>query len=246
MSDTEPTGTEPTGGTESTGTEPTGTESTGTEPTGGSADVASPGVADATAGTAGVAAPRSRIRGRWGIVALSALVVLGLDQLSKWWAVRTLAPPPKGEGRIIEVIGSAGFRYAENTGMAFSKGADSGRWIALVVIAITVVMVFAASKATTKLQVVLIGVVIGGALGNLVDRVARATDGLFSGAVVDWIYLEWWPTFNVADAAVVCGGILLVIFGLREPKEAEGPRPPDSLPPSDTPTGADPVSRESV
>jgi len=205
MSDTESADTEP------ASTEPAGIQPADTEPV-----------------------RRPAVRGRWGILALTALAVIALDQLSKWWADRTLAPPPKGEGRIIEVIGSAGFRYAENTGMAFSKGADSGRWIALLVIAITAVMVFAASRATTKVQLVLIGLVIGGALGNLIDRVARAGSGLFSGAVVDWVYLRWWPTFNVADAAVVCGGLLLVIFGLREPKEADGSPAPAEPPSADS------------
>ncbi len=153
---------------------------------------------------------------RVGLVLGPALVVLVADQLTKWWAVRELAPPPRGAGRVVDVVGSLRFLYAENTGMAFSKGASSGRWIALVVILVVVAMVVFASRVTSRATVALLGVVIGGALGNLIDRVVRAEDGWLSGAVVDFVDLQWWPVFNVADAAVVVGGILLVFVATRE------------------------------
>jgi signal peptidase II len=159
---------------------------------------------------------RPTVPHRWLKVALVAAGVLLVDQLTKRWAVETLGPPPSGEGQIVDVIWTLRFRYAENTGMAFSQGAQSGRWIALVVMAIVVAMVVIAARATTTTQVLLIGVVIGGALGNLSDRLFRATQGFLSGAVVDFIDLQWWPVFNVADAAVVLGGIALVWFGTRE------------------------------
>ena len=79
---------------------------------------------------------------------------------------------------------------------------------------------------------------IGGALGNVVDRVFRG-DGLLDGSVIDFIDLQWWPIFNVADMAVTCGGVLLVIGtlfvgrhpapepdGTGEPAEATDPSPP--------------------
>lgn len=163
------------------------------------------------------------LRHRWLVLAVSVAAVLVLDQLTKWWAVRTLAPPPDGDARMFDLVGSLRLRYAENTGMAFSKGAESGRWIALAVIVIVVVMVVVAARVTSRAQVVLLGVVIGGALGNLIDRIIRAENGLFSGAVVDFVDLQWWPVFNVADAAVVCGGIALVWFATREPEARDGP-----------------------
>lgn len=163
-------------------------------------------------------APADRtVSGRWWKVGAAVVAVLALDQVSKWWAVERLAPPPLGEGRVIDLFWTLRFRYAENTGMAFSKGAESGRWIALLVVGITVALVFLAARATTTTQLVLIGVVIGGALGNLTDRVLRAENGFMSGAVVDFVDPQWWPVFNVADAAVVCGGLALVWFGTREP-----------------------------
>jgi signal peptidase II len=58
------------------------------------------------------------------------------------------------------------------------------------------------------------GLVLGGAIGNLVDRVFRSP-GFLSGAVIDFIDLRWWPVFNLADAAITCGCLLLLFSGLR-------------------------------
>lgn len=158
---------------------------------------------------------------RWLMLASTATVVVVVDQLTKWWAVRELGPPPEGEGRIVDVVGSLRFLYAENTGMAFSKGAESGRWIGLVVILVVGAMLFFASRVHSRATVALLGVVIGGALGNLADRALRSTDGWLSGPVVDFVDLQWWPVFNVADAAVVVGGLLLVFVATREPATTE-------------------------
>jgi signal peptidase II len=146
---------------------------------------------------------------RWLTVAGSVAVVLVLDQVSKHWAVDRL----KGQAPI-DVVWTLRFNYAENTGMAFSKGSGSGRFIALVVVAIVVVLLVVARRMTSWLQLVLVGVVIGGALGNLLDRIFRAGSGFLTGGVVDFIDLQWWPIFNVADAAVVVGGIALALTGL--------------------------------
>ncbi|MCZ7630463.1 MAG: signal peptidase II [Microthrixaceae bacterium] len=161
---------------------------------------------------------------RWITLASAAVLVVAADQLSKMWAVKQLAPPPDGAGRVVEVVGSLRFAYAENTGMAFSQGSESGRWIGLVVIAVIGAMLFFASRVRSRLTVLLLGVVIGGALGNLIDRALRATDGWLSGPVVDFVDLQWWPVFNIADAAVVVGGVFLVFVATREPTGSE----PDS------------------
>ena len=57
--------------------------------------------------------------------------------------------------------------------------------------------------------------IIGGALGNLADRAFRSGDGFLGGAVVDFVDLQWWPVFNLADAAVVVGGATIVLRGIR-------------------------------
>jgi signal peptidase II len=149
---------------------------------------------------------------RWSTVGLAVAVVLVVDQLTKRWAVDRLRGQPP-----IDVFWTLRLVYAENTGMAFSKGSGMGNVIALVVVAIVVVLVVVARRMTSPLQLVLVGVVIGGALGNLADRVFRAENGFLSGGVVDFIDVQWWPIFNVADACVVVGGIALALTGLREP-----------------------------
>ena len=157
---------------------------------------------------------------RWAMVLGVAVAVIALDQLSKRWALERLS----GE-QVIDLIGSLRFRLAFNTGMAFSKGSGSGAIIGVVALGIVTVLVLVARKVESKVQLVLIGIVMGGALGNVVDRLLRVGEvgssgtGFMSGAVVDFIDLQWWPVFNVADAAVVCGGIALAVLSARAPAE---------------------------
>lgn len=157
---------------------------------------------------------------RWGVVGAAAAAVLLVDQLTKRWAVRNLRGQPP-----VDVIWTLRFTYAENTGMAFSKGTGAGRIIAVVVVVIVVALVLLARRVSSVWGLVLIGVVIGGAFGNLCDRVLRAQHGFLTGAVVDWIDLQWWPVFNVADAAVVVGGLLIALLLLREPHPHEDHTP---------------------
>jgi signal peptidase II len=168
-------------------------------------------------------AERPTVPHRWVWVVGAAALVLLADQLTKWWAVEELAPSVTSPGRIIDVVWKLRFNYAENTGMAFSQGASSGRWIGLIVVVIVAALVVFAARSHSRTQVILLGVIIGGALGNLVDRVARADDGWLSGAVVDFIDFQFWPVFNIADAAVVVGGLLLVLVSLREPEPNDAP-----------------------
>ena len=162
---------------------------------------------------------------RWAMVLGVAVAVIALDQLSKWWALR-----PAADRRRRRPDRVAAVQLAYNTGMAFSKGAGSGAIIGLVALGIVVVMAFAASRSTTKVQLVLIGVVIGGALGNIIDRLSGSARSTRSpgrpprgscGAVVDFIDLQWWPMFNVADAAVCAVDPPVLSSGLAGPKQAQ-------------------------
>jgi signal peptidase II len=63
---------------------------------------------------------------------------------------------------------------------------------------------------------VALGLVVGGALGNLTDRAFRAGDGFLGGGVIDFVDLQWWPVFNVADSGVVVGAVLLFLLQLNE------------------------------
>lgn len=152
---------------------------------------------------------------RWCIVAGVAVSVLVIDQMSKSWALDRLS----GD-RIIDVFWTLRFKLAFNTGMAFSKGSGSGVIIGLVVLVVVGVLLFVARTMRSRLQLVLVGLIVGGALGNLLDRLFRAPlenqpGGFMRGAVVDFIDVQWWPIWNVADMAVVVGAIALALFGLR-------------------------------
>jgi len=160
---------------------------------------------------------------RWGLVGGAVVVVLLADQLSKAWALDAL-----DGGRVIEVVWTLQFNLAFNTGMAFSQGAGGGQIIGVVATLITVVLAYFASRVQSRVQLVLIGAVIGGALGNVVDRLTRVGEvgsaeggGFMSGGVVDFIDVQWWPIFNIADASVVVGGILLALLVARTPEEAD-------------------------
>ena len=147
--------------------------------------------------------------GRLGLMAPVAAAVVAIDQLTKHWAVSAL------DDRSIDVVWTLRLHLVRNTGAAFSLLVGLGPLIAVVVAVVVVVLVRTGRSAPTGAVAVALGLIVGGALGNLADRVFRAGDGLFGGAVVDFIDLQWWPVFNVADAAVVVGGALLLLGGMR-------------------------------
>ncbi len=155
------------------------------------------------------------------LIAGVALAVYALDQASKSWAVHRLS-----DGSTIDLVGSLRFNLAFNSGAAFSRGTGFGPLIALLAIGIVVVLIWTSRSSTGRLTSVAMGLVLGGAIGNLSDRLLREGPGGFlGGAVVDFIDLQWWPIFNIADSAVVVGGILLVLsagFGLGRGEDDEG------------------------
>ena len=150
-----------------------------------------------------------------------ALVVLVLDQLTKRWAVSALS-----DGDEIHVIWTLQFNLAYNTGMAFSKGTGLGPVIALLALLVVIVLVVSAAHVDTPLARVAAGMLIGGAVGNLLDRVFRG-DRVLHGGVVDFIDFQWWPIFNVADIGVTVGAVLFALSSLRAPAEPARARPAD-------------------
>jgi signal peptidase II len=144
------------------------------------------------------------------LVAVTAVVVICLDQLSKVWAVAALT------GRQpIEVVGSwLQLVLVRNSGAAFSLGGGSTVIISLLAVVIVVVLIRRARGLKSKLWALALGAMIGGALGNLTDRLVRSPGGL-RGHVVDFIQLPHWPVFNIADMAVVGAAILMVVLALR-------------------------------
>jgi signal peptidase II len=132
--------------------------------------------------------------------------ILTADQLTKWWAVSTLPGDP-----IVLIEDFLQFRFFANTGAAFSLLEGWGSVIAIVAIVAAVFIVFVASNVDGKGEVVALGLVLGGAVGNLVDRVFRG-DGLLDGGVVDFVDFSFFPAFNVADSAITIGAILALWF----------------------------------
>ncbi|HYI61854.1 MAG TPA: signal peptidase II [Acidimicrobiales bacterium] len=165
------------------------------------------------------AEPTSPVRARrLGAVGLVAAAVVAADQGTKQWALERLSG-----GRIVEVVGSLRFALTFNTGMAFSRGdgANLGPFIAVLALGVVGWLLWSGHSATA-LGALASGLVAGGALGNLADRALRsgpygAEAGFMGGAVVDFIDLQWWPVFNVADSGVVVGALLLVVTSFREP-----------------------------
>jgi signal peptidase II len=141
-------------------------------------------------------------------LAIAALVVL-LDQLTKHWAVSSL-----DDGRVVHVIWTLQFNLAFNGGMAFGRGDGLGPVIGVVALVVVVVLILSLKRSDSGPQKLAVGLIIGGALGNIVDRLLRG-DGWLHGKVVDFIDFQWFAIFNIADACINIGGLILVIAYLR-------------------------------
>ncbi|MEQ9559207.1 MAG: signal peptidase II [Rhodospirillales bacterium] len=140
-----------------------------------------------------------------------AFLVLVLDQITKWWVLTDLMNPP----RVIEVLPFANLVLVWNRGVSFglfNTASDYGPWIlsalALAVSAVLAVWLFRGPERMVGWG---IGLILGGALGNVIDR-------LVHGAVVDFVDLHLggahWPAFNVADSAITVGATLLILDSL--------------------------------
>jgi len=143
---------------------------------------------------------------RWPLPALVAAAVLAADQLTKAVALSTL-----DGGRVVELGWTLQLRLVANTGSAFGLGSRYGPVIALVALAVVVVVALSTRALTSRWPRLGVGLVIGGALGNLADRAFRSGEGLLGGAVVDFVDLQWWPVFNLGDAAICVGAVLLAL-----------------------------------
>ena len=150
------------------------------------------------------ARPVHRLR----LVVLIASGVVLLDQLTKHWAVNALS-----DGDARPVIWTLRWNLAHNTGMAFSRGQGLGPLIGIFAIGVAIYVLWSVRNNPSTLASVAAGLVLGGALGNLIDRVFRG-DGWLDGGVVDFIDFQWFPIFNVADIAINVGGLLFVVWAI--------------------------------
>ena len=131
-----------------------------------------------------------------------AAVVVGLDQVTKTWALNALDEGPR------HVVWTLRFNLSFNSGAAFGLGQGlAPLLVAVAVVLLVVLLGMGRTAGTTAPGLCALGLVIGGAAGNLADRLFRD----HGGAVVDFIDLQWWPVFNVADTAITCGALLLVL-----------------------------------
>ena len=154
---------------------------------------------------------RSKARLLLGVAA----AVLALDIGSKLLVVATLSDRDP-----LRLLGGAVYlTEARNTGAAFSFAEGATVVFSLIAAAVVVVIVRSARRLYSTGWAVALALVLGGAVGNLLDRVFRAP-GVLRGGVVDFIslfdpYGQVWPIFNVADSAIVCGGVLGALLALR-------------------------------
>ena len=142
---------------------------------------------------------------RVAVAAGVVVAVLLADQLSKWWAIDRLASGP------VHVVWRLDLILSYNTGSAFSLFQGATAVIVVIALALVTVLGVLVWRAPTLGRAAVLGLILGGALGNLSDRLFRGDHG----AVVDFVALHFWPTFNVADACITVGCILLALSLLR-------------------------------
>ncbi|SEF63381.1 signal peptidase II [Actinacidiphila yanglinensis] len=158
-------------------------------------------------GSAGDAAPQPRGRRRVAVLIGVAALAYLLDLLSKLWVVHSLE-----NHRPIDVFGHyLRLNALRNAGAAFGMG--QGMTIVFTVIAVGVIVVIArlSRRLYSVPWAIALGLLLGGAFGNLTDRIFRSPGG-FQGRVVDFIEPVHFATFNLADSAITCGGVLIVLL----------------------------------
>jgi signal peptidase II len=148
-----------------------------------------------------------------------AVLIIAVDQLSKLWIERTMAL-----GESFEVLPVLDIVRAHNSGAAFSFLASAGGWqrwaFTLLAVAVSVALVYWLRKLPVATQALLafgLTLILGGAIGNVIDRIEH-------GYVVDFVHAHWssayFPAFNVADAAISVGAVFVIIDALLEGRRA--------------------------
>jgi signal peptidase II len=170
-------------------------------------EVGQPGPAAASSG-----------RRRVGVVLVIALTVLTCDIISKAVVVATLSDraPLRLLGGILTL------RVSRNPGAAFSIGPSMTLVFTLIAAGVIVVILRTSRRIRNLPWAITLGLLLGGATGNLTDRLLRYP-GPFLGYVVDWIQVPHWPVFNIADSCIVCGGLLAVVLAVRGVRIDERP-----------------------
>ena len=161
---------------------------------------------DETPGAADTGSPPQR---RLPLLLAVAGAVLVLDIITKVAAVRYLTP-----GEPVSIIGdTVTWTLVRNSGAAFSMATGYTWVLTLVALGVVAGIIWMGRRLVSPWWAVGLGMILGGALGNLADRFFRSP-GPLRGHVVDFLSIGWWPVFNVADPAVVGGAILLVVLSV--------------------------------
>jgi signal peptidase II len=155
-----------------------------------------------------------RVQRRGAVILFGTAGVAYLfDRLTKLWAERALPGDP------IDVVrGVLTLRFTTNSGGAFSFGRSAPWLFAGATIVVSTLIVVTAFRRRSGLSALALGLILGGALGNLTDRIARGAG--VAGRVVDFVDLHVWPIFNVADTAIVVGAVLLAASSARSVRDA--------------------------
>lgn len=133
-----------------------------------------------------------------------------LDLATKIWAVNTLSSRSN-----IKVLGDFfQLTFVRNSGAAFSFAQGATIFLTLFSITVLIAILYYSVRITSKGWSVVLGLVMGGILGNLVDRIFREP-GVFRGHVIDWMQLPNWPIFNIADSAIVIAAVIAMVLSAR-------------------------------
>ena len=147
---------------------------------------------------------------RLGLLLAVAVFVIAADVITKAIVVARMPAhlPIRLLGGLLTIT------LTRNGGAAFSIGTSMTIVFTAIALGVIVYILRAARNLRSVGWAITLGLLLGGATGNLLDRIFRAP-GLFQGHVVDWIELPHWPVFNLADSAIVCAGVLVVLLALR-------------------------------
>ena len=141
---------------------------------------------------------------------LVAALTWGLDLATKIWAVNNLSAR-----KPVEVVGTFfQLTLIRNSGAAFSFATGATIIFSLISLAAVVTIIYYSRKITSLGWAIALGLVLGGVLGNLTDRLLRSP-GFFKGEVIDWLELTHWPVFNLADSAIVVAAFLAIALSIR-------------------------------
>lgn len=143
------------------------------------------------------------------LIAVAAAVVAA-DHLTKWLALRELTD------RDVHIVGSLRLHLIYNNGAAFGLGSRFAPLIALFAVAVVVGLLGMGRQLSGWVPRAAAAAIVGGAVGNLLDRLLRHGSGFLGGPVVDFVDFQWWPVFNLADLAITCGAVVLALTASRD------------------------------